>query len=82
MKYSDRVSLDKFYEIVTGDPNAFFTLCMMLPDAIDHVINTSDTIHVPRDTVIDELLKMADEDETSIPMALYLLGFYDYMGFK
>lgn len=76
-----RVSIDKFYEIVTGDPNAFFKICMALPDAIDHVISTSGDIRVPEDTVMEELKKLSAEGNYSIPMALYLLGFNEYIGF-
>lgn len=76
-----RVSLDKFYEIVTGDPNAFYKLCMALPDAIDHVIQTSTIIKVPKDTVMEELVELTRTNGCSFPMALYLLGFGEYVGF-
>ncbi|MEG0619530.1 MAG: Eco47II family restriction endonuclease, partial [Raoultibacter sp.] len=76
-----RVSLDKFYEIVTGDPDAFYKLCMALPSAIDHVIQTSTTIQVPQDSVMEELVGLTRDNGCSFPMALYLLGFGEYVGF-
>jgi len=33
-----RISIDKFYEIVTGNSLAFKELCEVLPEVIDHVI--------------------------------------------
>lgn len=34
-----RVSMDKFYDIVTGGKNAFFKICMVLPELIDEIID-------------------------------------------
>ena len=33
-----RVSLDKFYELVTGEADAFYQICVVLPEVIDEVI--------------------------------------------
>lgn len=35
-----RVSMDKFYEIVFGETNAFMKLCKALPDILDDVISS------------------------------------------
>lgn len=50
------------------------------------VVNEEGSVKVPHDTVIDELRKVAslysDEDnELSMAMAVYMLGFNTYMGF-
>ena len=76
-----RVSLDKFYELVTGDPNAFYKICVALPRVIDYVLKNVPDVQAPKDTVIEELLEMAGGEESSIPIALYFLGFYEYLGF-
>jgi len=76
-----RVSMDEFYKTVTGEENAFYNLCMVLPSVIQEVVTTSDKIIVPKDTVFEELCKIADEKKGSFALALYMLGFGSYMGF-
>ncbi len=82
-----RVSLDQFYSLVTGEENAFYQLCMVLPDIIKKSVNELGKEIVPDDTVLEELNKMSenfdcDSKELSIVMAIYMLGFKDYIGFK
>lgn len=82
-----RVSLDEFYSIVTGEEDAFFQICLALPDVIADVVNNSADIKVPHDTVLEELHEKADQlnmptEELSSIMALYLLGFPTYNGFR
>lgn len=81
-----RVSIDKFYEIVTGTENAFYLMCMELPNTIKKVVDNYDNL-VPHDTVMDELIKISKEkaplcdENTAIAMAIYMLGFSTYNGF-
>ena len=79
-----RVSLDVFYEIVTGVPDAFYQICKVLPDVVKDVL--TDNVGIPHDTVFEELQAKAKElygntDDFSIMMAIYLLGFGTYTGF-
>ena len=76
-----RMSMDKFYQMVTGDEDAFYKICVVLPSVIENVIKNSEIV-IPNDTVIPELLKIADEKRISMAMAVYLLGFGEYSGFK
>lgn len=83
-----RVSLDKFYELVTGEEDAFFQICQILPAVVDEVINEkNDILTIPKDTVHDDLKNIAgkftklDIDQAMI-MSMYLLGFSEYGGFK
>ena len=83
-----RVSLDKFYELVTGEEDAFFQICKVLPAVVAEVINEkSNILTIPKDTVYDDLKKIAgkftklDADQAMI-MSMYLLGFSEYGGFK
>lgn len=76
-----RVSMDEFYKTVTGQADAFYKMCMVLPSVIQEVVATSDNIAIPHDTVIEELQRMADNKGGSFALALYLLGFESYMGF-
>lgn len=41
-----RVSMDKFYEIVTGDSDAFYKMCMVLPDIVEEIVNNLENISV------------------------------------
>lgn len=76
-----RVSMDEFYKIVTGQGDAFYKMCMILPSVIQEVISDSDNIIVPHDTVIEELQQIADDKGGSFALALYMLGFESYIGF-
>ncbi len=75
-----RVSIDEFYKIVTGEENAFYNLCMELPRAIKELLENIDTATVPKDTALAELKDKAAEN--SFEIALFMLGFGDYLGFR
>ncbi len=71
-----RVSIDKFYEIVTGDKFAFKKLCEKLPIIIDDaVLENSDRASI--NTVLMELKEYSKNTLKS----LYLLSFDKYEGF-
>jgi hypothetical protein len=72
-----RVSMDKFYELVTGIPNAFYQICQQLPITIDKLIKSNIVETAEPDTVIDEL-KVKNPD---LMKAIYLLAFESYNGF-
>lgn len=69
-----RISMDKFYEIVFGDKEAFFKLCKILPKILDDVISEDETAKL-KNTVYEEL------DKTDFYKSLYLLAFNTYEGF-
>lgn len=72
-----RISMDKFYEIVFGQKDAFFKLCKALPIIIDDVIRSGE-ITESQNTVFDELKKISPD----IMKSLYLLSFKTYEGFE
>lgn len=72
-----RVSIDKFYEIVTGEKDAFAKLCKILPSIINEIISQNEQLSVEEDTVIEELR----EKDGNLLKALYLLAFSTYEGF-
>ncbi|MCL2564893.1 MAG: Eco47II family restriction endonuclease [Defluviitaleaceae bacterium] len=76
-----RVSIDKFYALVTGQEDAFYQICMALPEVIENVVADSVSV-APNDSVIDELKDMAEQKCGSFALALYMLGFSSYLGFK
>lgn len=76
-----RVSMDEFYKTVTGQENAFYKMCMVLPSVIQEVVSDDANISVPHDTVIEELQQIADKKNGSFALALYMLGFETYIGF-
>lgn len=71
-----RVSIDKFYTIVTGENDAFKNLCMIVPTVISDVVNT---IHLSGidNKVFQELRSISD----NILKSIYLLSFKKYEGF-
>jgi Eco47II restriction endonuclease. len=78
-----RISIDKFYEIVTGEKDAFFQICRVLPNVIEKVLKENPSEGVQKDTVIKELKNTYQKDEkNNILMAMYLLGFETYNGFN
>ena len=82
-----RVSIDKFYEIVTGEEDAFFKICMVLPDVVNEVLSEAEIDASLEDTVYREIREAAAKidgitDEASIVLSMYALGFKTYSGFK
>ena len=72
-----RVSIDKFYEIVTKDKLAFQKLCLILPTVIKDVVDNIKTRN-KKNTVFEELDNLSSDLLTSI----YLLSFKKYEGFN
>ena len=72
-----RVSIDKFYEIVTGEAEAFKNLVEVLPKVMDDVLSelTQNSI---QNTVFEELLRI----DENLLKSLYLLSFGRYEGFN
>lgn len=70
-----KVSMDKFYNIVFDDNEAFFKLCKALPTILDDVITEDDSIRL-HNTVYEEL------DTRDFYKSLYLLAFSTYEGFE
>lgn len=82
-----RVSLDKFYELVTGDAEAFFKICKILPNLVQDVIETSGEVLSQKDTAYTELSALStllgtDDKNLSFALAIYMLGFNSYNGFE
>lgn len=73
-----RVSIDKFYEEVTGDKYAFYKICKQLPIIIDEIIKENEDLTIEKDTVLDDL-RFSNSD---ILKSLYMLAFPTYEGFK
>ena len=61
-------------------------MCMVLPTVIKNVVNSSNNTNIPNDTVFDELKEKAkqqklNDNELSMSIAVYMLGFNNYIGF-
>lgn len=81
-----RVSIDQFYSLVTGDPDAFYKICTVLPQVIDEVLKENkDSLSVPHDVVYSEFEQLSENlintSTDSEVMAIDLLGFHTYSGF-
>lgn len=72
-----KVSMDKFYEIVTGDKFSFKKLCEKLPIIIDDVVNNEKPVKASNE-VFDNLNKL----DQHLLKSIYLLTFEKYEGFK
>jgi len=71
-----RVSIDKFYEIVTGEKEAFKSLCEVLPLVLDDVLE-----EVEQETVQNTVFKELNKISPNLLKSLYLLSFSKYDGF-
>ena len=71
-----RVSIDKFYEIVTGEKEAFKQLIEVLPKVMDDVLENIEQSGI-KNSVFIELNNIDD----NILKSLYLLSFKKYEGF-
>lgn len=81
-----RVSMDKFYSLVTGEADAFHQICMVLPSIIKSVIEEEGDNLVPKDTVMTDIIQKycgqkEKVDDLTMTMAMYMLGFSSYNGF-
>lgn len=72
-----RISIDKFYELVTGDKTAFKQLCEILPIVIEDIVNDI-KLEDELNTVFSELSKLSP----NLLESLYLLSFTKYEGFE
>ena len=82
-----RVSLDKYYALVTGQDDALYQMCMVLPNVIEKVVSEGEDVKVPQDSVLAELKNIASQtgesdENIAMAMAIYLLGFNSYIGFS
>jgi len=75
-EYIRRVSMDRFYALVTGDEEAFAHLCAVLPHVLDDVLSEMDQEPI-QNTVHDELRQLSPD----LLKSLYLLSFGRYEGF-
>lgn len=80
-KYSNshikRISIDQFYKIAVGDPDAFFKLCRTLPEILDDVMLT-----IPRDSIRNTVQDELNIKSHDLLKSLYLLSFETYEGFR
>lgn len=71
-----RISIDKFYHLVTGDNLAFKKLCLQLPITLKALLHSEDI--TPKDSVLEELQAL----HPNMLFALYKLAFRSYDGFE
>ena len=71
-----RISIDKFYELVTGVPDAFKQFCEKLPEIISDVLEDVE-LDAHQNTVIEELNAISPD----LLKSIYLLSFNSYEGF-
>lgn len=82
-----RVSIDEFYEVTTGVSNAFYQICMVLPQYVEKALIEGGTVQAPHDTVLEELRANAskyriEDNDVAMLVSMYMLGFSTYTGFE
>lgn len=73
-----RISIDKFYEIITGDKQAFFKLIIVLPQLLKEIVAEEGIISTGENTVLSEL----ERKNPNHLLALFNLSFQQYEGFS
>lgn len=73
-----RISIDKFYEIITGDKQAFFKLIVALPSLLKEIVKEEGIIQTGENTVLSEL----EKQNPNHLLSLFNLSFRQYEGFK
>jgi len=76
-EYIRRVSMDKFYELVTGKKEAFKHLCEVLPKVLDDVVND-----LEQGNIENSVFKELSDISPNLLQSLYLLSFEKYEGFN
>ena len=71
-----RISIDKFYEIVTGEREAFKNLCAILPIVMEDVFEALPDSFINNTVYSELILKNSD-----ILKSIYKLAFSSYLGF-
>ena len=71
-----RVSIDKFYQLVTGDRFSFKNLCEKLPIIIQDIVEDNDII-AESNSVFSEL----EDIDPNLLKSIFLLSFKKYEGF-
>lgn len=71
-----RISMDRFYALVFGIKDAFYRLCVALPQIIEDVVKDNPALSL-KNTVYEQLIK----EHSDILTSLYLLAFSTYEGF-
>jgi len=71
-----RVSIDKFYELVTGEKEAFKQLIEVLPIVMDDVLR-----NIKKNSVKSEVFEELKTIDKNILKSLYMLSFKTYEGF-
>ena len=74
-----RVSIDQFYKLATGQDNAFYQLCQVLPRVIKDVLEQTNLDNIIQNTVTKELMDGSIGDD--ILKSIYLTSFSTYEGF-
>lgn len=87
IKYSQpnirRITADKFYEIATGNKNAFYELCKSLPQATQDYLNLlqNPSIIVQQNKILNSLSSKASSNSVDILTQIMNDTFEGYNGF-
>lgn len=73
-----RISIDKFYEIITSDKQAFFKLIITLPPLLKEIVKEEGIIQTGENTTLSEL----EKQNPNHLLSLFNLSFQQYEGFK
>lgn len=74
-----RVSIDQFYRLATGQNDAFYQICQVLPRVINDVLESTNLDSIIQNTVIEEL--MEGRTDADILKSIYQTSFATYEGF-
>ncbi len=73
-----KVSIDKFYALVTGDAFAFKKLCRVLPSVVDDVVKS---LELSESFITNTAIAELQAIDLNLLNSVYLLSFKTYEGF-
>ncbi|TVZ26447.1 Eco47II restriction endonuclease [Gillisia sp. Hel_I_86] len=76
------VSGDKFYALLSGDPDSFFKLYEALPRAVEDFLKGIDPKTEKENSIIEDISTSAETTKRSILDEIAFENFYYYQGFK
>ncbi len=76
-----KISGDKFYELISGEENAFFNLYQILPKAISDYLSKQESENVHSNSALEEISKGSKKSKRSILDEITFENYSYYLGF-
>ena len=76
-----KISGDKFYELLSGDQNAFLNLYKVLPKAVSDYLDTLENENIQDNSALEEISASSKESKRSVLNEITFENYSYYLGF-